>query len=593
MKKITLILFLFLNSISFSQSLIEGFVFDKETKQPLPYATIKILSNNNYYTITNEDGKFEIYNKFAKDSLEIRFIGFKTTKIPVSFFNKNTKLYLNPNSFSLNEVSIVSDKNYVYNLLYNLIKKSRLEHSITKSKAFLTLSSSSKGIPIEHIEGFFNSKQSLSKGLVDLQVKSGRFGQNTTFPFYSINNTDILSDFNLFTKNSNQALPLYPGNMSLSSIKSKYKVKMDICNNCTGDDISISFSPKKLNGRLFQGSILFDSENLKLKKIELEAQNPATKKLSALSEKDVMTPKEIKLNITFNPLDFNKIQHLDFKFSIYYKSGRFYNTISSHSLLYFYDYDTAFNEPFFTSKIHFNNDYDKIIALQATDNFWEINNQFPKSIKKLNSINYLENNGILINFSNKIPSKHIEYIKPSVISWNKNQSLSWNSIKEIASNERKQVDYSNASNKGPTKSIDKISYSIYGLKIKKSNSKLDEVFNFNYMLDIYQNEKGQSQYITRTLFDRNSSFCKFDRIEIKLIYINLIFDIYEVYNQRLKSIITNEMTFDEVKKLCIQKFEEASITVNNMKADTNAGLNYQNLKNWENTIKQKLHQEVQ
>ena len=58
MKKIVLLLSLISFMFSFSQSTIEGFIFDKETKTSLPYATIKIISNNDYYTITNEDGNF-------------------------------------------------------------------------------------------------------------------------------------------------------------------------------------------------------------------------------------------------------------------------------------------------------------------------------------------------------------------------------------------------------------------------------------------------------------------------------------------------------------------------------------------------------
>jgi hypothetical protein len=52
------------------------------------------------------------------------------------------------------------------------------------------------------------------------------------------------------------------------------------------------------------------------------------------------------------------------------------------------------------------------------------------------------------------------------------------------------------------------------------------------------------------------------------------------------------MTFEEAKILCNKKFEEASITVEKMKNETNTGLNYQNLKSWEITIKEKLYPEI-
>lgn len=590
MKKIILLL-AFTSFSCFSQTYIEGFIFDKSNNESLPYATIKIISqNSNSYSITNEDGKFEIKSKLPTDSLEVRFLGFQTKKVPIAFFEKNDKLFISPNPFALNEVVVVSDKNYVYNLLYRLIKKYREQQTITESKTFLTLSSSSKGIPIEHIEGFYNSKQSLSAGILDLKIKSGRFGQNKSFPFYSLNNTDILKDFQFF-KNSNQILPFYPGNMTLSEIKRKYVVKMEQCDNCKGDDISISFSPKEIDGKLFFGNILFDSEKLVIKKIALKSNEPITTGLEALLKNDVITPKEIKLSIAFNPLDFNKIQYLDFTFSLYYKSDNSYSIITSQSFLYFYDYAKPFHKPYFNNIIHFKNDYDKIIALQASDDFWNLNYQFPKSFNKLKSISFLEQNGYLINFESSIPSNYIEHLKPSVVSWNKNKNLSWASIKETISKEKKQINR-DVNNQGIEKAIDKEAHSISEFKTKKTNSEIEEEFNFSYMLDMYLNENSERQYVTRTLFDRNSSFCKYDRIDNKLIYIGLIFDIYEVFNQRLKKEISNEMTFEDAKILCNKKYEEASETVEKMKNETKAGLKFQSLKRWETTIKQKLYPEI-
>lgn len=147
-------------------------------------------------------------------------------------------------------------------------------------------------------------------------------------------------------------------------------------------------------------------------------------------------------------------------------------------------------------------------------------------------------------------------------------------------------------NQGIEVTVDKEAHSISEFKSKKNNSEIEEEYNFSYMLDMYLNEDGERQYVTRTLFDRNSSFCKYDRIDNKLIYVELIFDVYEIFNQRLKNEISNEMTFEEAKNLCNEKFEEASLTVEKMKNETNAGLNYRILKRWETTIKQKLYPEI-
>ena len=109
---------------------------------------------------------------------------------------------------------------------------------------------------------------------------------------------------------------------------------------------------------------------------------------------------------------------------------------------------------------------------------------------------------------------------------------------------------------------------------------------------MYLNENGNRKFINRTLFNRNSSFCKYNRTKNKLIYIELIFDIYEIYNQRLTNEISNEITFEKAKILCDKKFKEATITVEKMKNETNNGLDYQNLIRWQTTINNKLYTDL-
>ncbi len=589
MKKITLLIFLLSFLLSFSQSTIEGFILDKETETSLPYATIKIISNNTYYTITNEDGKFEIHDRFALDSIEIRFVGFETKKVAASYFKEQSKLYLTPNTFLLNQVLVVAkkDKNYTYKLLNSLIQKYRKKQLITKSKAFLTLTSSARGVPIETIEGFYNSEQSLSKGIVNLKLKSGRFGQNATFPFYSLNNTDILKDFQLFKK-SKQILPLYPGNLSLGAIKAKYKVKIDECASCDFEDISISFVPKRANGRLLSGTIIFNKEKLTIKKIIVRGENLITEGLSSIIEDDTVTPKSIQLNINFNPHDYDKIQSLDFEFTMNYRSKNNFEIITSHSLLYFYDYNTSFNVPYFTNNIHFNNDYDKIRALQASEEFWNLNYQFPKSYKEKMSIDFLKKYGYLINYNTTIPSGYLQYIRPSIIAWQENKPLKWQDIKlSLLKEEERTIDHK-AYKQGATKAVDKEAFSISEIKQKPNKSEIDEQLNFSFLLDVYTNKLGEKQFSTKTLFDRNSSFCSYNRINHKLMYINLIFDVYEIYTRELKVALSKSSSFEDAKILCEQKFNEATLTVKKMTADTNKGTSFQNLIRWSEKVKQKL-----
>jgi len=63
------------------------------------------------------------------------------------------------------------DKVYPYKLLGKIIEVYRKSKNTSVSKAFLTMISSTRNIPIEHVEGFYNSEQNLAKGILDLKGK--------------------------------------------------------------------------------------------------------------------------------------------------------------------------------------------------------------------------------------------------------------------------------------------------------------------------------------------------------------------------------------------------------------------------------------
>ncbi|PHR72569.1 MAG: hypothetical protein COA67_04795 [Lutibacter sp.] len=590
MKKITL-LFFTVSLFSFSQATIEGFIFDEFTGETLPYATIRVL-NTKYYTITNEDGKFELSlgEDIAVDSLEVRFMGFVRKKVAISYFKTNTKLYLTPHVSAIDVVHITNkkyrnEKNYTRDILNELIQKYRKDELITDSKAFLSLTSSARNVPIEHIEGFYNSKQSVSSGLGDLSIKSGRFGQNKSFPFYSLDNTVILKNFQFFKKNTEQILPLFPGNMTQGSIKGKYKITLEECTQCDLEDVSISFVPKNFNGRLFSGKIIFDERKLIIKKIALWIENPETHGLSSVGENDNFIPKKIKLDVIFNPLDLKKIQHLDFVFDIQYNSKTSSEYIESRSFLYFYDYQKSFKEPYFTKEITFKNDYDKIVALQTSEEFWKENYQFPKSYNDIRSINFMKEYGYLINYDNTIPKDYIKFIKPSVISWSKDNRLSWEGIKYGLTKKVKEVD-GRVLNLGDAKVVDKVARSTSDLAGNKLKTRVVDKIDFSYVLDLYKDKSGVNQLTSRTVFDRKASFFKSNRTKNKLIYLNLVFDIYEYHRRSLdsQSKYINQMSYAEIKKMYDEKFFEATALVKKMKKETGKGTKYQNLIKWNKMI---------
>ncbi len=587
MKKIIFLLIIITCTTSLAQSKIEGFIYDGMTNDPLPFCTIRIYGAETHYTITNEDGKFAVDNVFSKDSLEVRYLGFKPKKTTVSYFEKESKLYLEMDVSVLDEVVLTAsdDKEYPYKLLGRVIDIYRQSKNTTVSKAFLTIISSTRNVPIEQVESFYNSEQNLEKGILDLRVKSGRFGQNRSFPFYSLDNTKILSDFQLFGT-SKQILPDYPGNLTYTAIEKKYDVKIDDCTTCGEKEVSISFSPKE-NGRLFFGKMLVDPDLLTVKKIELWAKDPITNALTSINKDVVLTPKEIQLNIVFNPMDLEKIQYLDLTFLMDYRSKNVSEIIDSRTFLYFFDYGTLFEDPYFTKAILFNNDYDKMIALQASDDFWEINYQFPKSISENKSMDFMKKNGFLINYNNYIPLDDLKYTKSTVLSWQRGRRLKWEHLHDMSSEESGNTAMGDYRSKGlPTgKAYDSPFAQLKDKTSQKGKDKID----ISYMVDSYKSEKGIEKIVSRTLLDLNSSRFSYERTKNKLVYFNIIFDIYEVYRQLAASRIIEDMAFDKAKSIYDEMYIAASTEVKKMDKETHHGNNYEDLVKWNGRIKAKLN----
>lgn len=588
MKKIIFLLIIIICTKSLAQSKIEGFIYDETTNDPLPYCTIKVYGTKTQYTIANEDGKFAVESDFYKDSIEIRHLGFKPKKTALSYFEKESKLYLEMDVSVLDEVVLTAGeaKDYPYKLLNRIIDVYRKSKNTTVSKAFLTMNSSTRNIPIEQVEGFYNSEQNLAKGILDLRVKSGRFGQNRSFPFYSLDNTKILSDFQLF-ETSKQIFPDYPGNLTSNAIERKYDVKIDVCITCGAKEVSLSFSPKVPNGRLFHGKMLVDPQLLVIKKIELWTNNPITNALTSINEDVVLTPKEILLNIVFNPMDLEKIQYLDLTFRMGYKSRSVSEIIDSHTFLYFFDYDTFFKDPYFTKMIPFNNDYDKMIALRASDDFWEINYQFPKSISENRSMDFMKKNGFLINYDNYIQPDDLKYTNPTVISWQNERRLKWAHIEDISPKENEN--HAMGTNPGKDITTGKAYDTPFEQLQSKTSRNRKANINICYVADSYKGENGIEKMLSRTLLDINSSRFSNERTKNKLVYYNIIFDIYEVYRQLGASRITENMTFAEVKSVYDEMHVGASSEVKKIEKETRQGNDYNGLVKWNNRIKAKLN----
>jgi hypothetical protein len=105
----TIILLILTGLVSLNAQNFTRQIFDDKTKQPIPYVNIGIPSKG-FATVSDESGNFSIMldDKYNNDSLRISMIGYKPIYFKIhadknQFGNISPKLYMNENSYEINE----------------------------------------------------------------------------------------------------------------------------------------------------------------------------------------------------------------------------------------------------------------------------------------------------------------------------------------------------------------------------------------------------------------------------------------------------------------------------------------------------------
>jgi len=184
MKIKTLILFLIgfsFNLTSQNQFSISGVIFDKKTKNPLPFASVVYIKKSLGTTSDiNGNFSFTIFNAKKTDTILISHIGYKTLKLQVSEINKINNIALLENTNSLKEIIIKTKSNLK---LKKFIKETILNYNNNKKQE--------PHIAIAHYreKAKKNSKHIMFMESVGYSVYAGK-----------TNNTSQLSNYKFFNK---------------------------------------------------------------------------------------------------------------------------------------------------------------------------------------------------------------------------------------------------------------------------------------------------------------------------------------------------------------------------------------------------------
>ena len=125
MKKVLVLIFMIfsLPLLAQNNSVVSGIVKNRETGEPLPYASLS-LKNHPIGTISNENGEFDFYVPKSKqnDTLSISFIGFNLYLIPLKNIRGKLEIEMHPALNVLDEVVVsrLSALEYVQRAVENI-----------------------------------------------------------------------------------------------------------------------------------------------------------------------------------------------------------------------------------------------------------------------------------------------------------------------------------------------------------------------------------------------------------------------------------------------------------------------------------------
>jgi hypothetical protein len=118
-------LILLISKPSYSQIEIEGTVFDAETRESLPSATV-VLEGTYRGTITNEDGQFSIIVEDLPATLVIRYIGYESARIEVTQQTQSPlDVQLNTSVTELGEI-VVTEKDPGLSIMERVIARKQI-----------------------------------------------------------------------------------------------------------------------------------------------------------------------------------------------------------------------------------------------------------------------------------------------------------------------------------------------------------------------------------------------------------------------------------------------------------------------------------
>ena len=519
MKKV---LFFLLLSVCFqqltAQVTVTGVVQNSQTKEPVPYASVYVAGEN-IGTITNDNGAFSIYitDTIAHPQLTFSCIGYEKKVLKISDIIQNRLVLMEVSVAILQEAEIIAfSEERMATALLKVANKYRtlaLEHPV---KLFLSLQSfEDKTEPLELIEAFYGGRVNLKDGIREMYIKNGRIGLNTKENgfFFNLTYTSFLRRYHVFEKGNMAGFPDCPLHATPDQMRKEFR----FTDNGVVFDGNMPFREIAFtnNNNTCNGTIVLNDSLLTVKSIVVEYRDVKSKMFATLNRKDKIDALNVRFAYYYKPNEKEPSQmilervYLDYDCQYYSAALKKHRDIETKISLLCYDYEHGF-EPVLFGDTCLTTDYQRIMTLPFNETFWKINYFVAEDEQRDAVVNFFENNGALINYSQQ--SFHaFPAIQTPYKEWNPDTPL-------------EKSDFQNKAH------FQLVTGDLY------DPSKRARSTDFPYFLDInlllnYFDDHGKVGYSTKTLFNTRISFWLIQWDNQRKEYANLYFDLCELANR--------------------------------------------------------------
>lgn len=579
-----------------AQTIVTGIVKDSQTKEPLGYCNIAIKGTKQG-VITNTEGVFSITVDVSKDSILISYLGYEKQSVEASKFMQKKEIYLHKKEITLKEVIIHANDEYLYDIMEKCRKNLLKNKAERTAKVYFGLETRSKLLsveypknnlwtgkkadipqlqedkPVELLECYYNAQLKGSK-VDELGFKNGRtaLACNDNY-FVNMGSSKAICELSL--TNDNEMFPVIPFQLNRRALRKNFIIELGYFD---GKSYNIKFYPKNNKKNSFSGEVWIESNNYKLVKINIKAENAGIHPFLPDFQRDTVSNVCFDITNTYkNDEELSFPDHFVFNYSFTYHSRKdtiflykknIISEIKSKSVMCFYDYDKPFILPYFeyTDKLYGRDDYNKISFIPYNETLWNSNSILLQTEKQKQDYGLISNQGQLIdlrernygsNFFAYLPGRdslpgHFEFYYPY-----------WDSHKRLVP----LISYDNFKTYSKEKINSSIRSDLYKLKVQ-------------ILLDIV--ESGDSLLCkSYTVFDTEQTYYHLPLNFYTNAFLNIYFDIWEVERRKMQQKLdASNINLSQINQIYNNTIQNLNAISEKYIKEVNVGENVKMLKKW-------------